>query len=122
MSKLTRRHFVRAAVPTVAAGFATCLYTAFVEPHWLDITERPLPVRGLPEGLQGRTLAFLSDLHIGPRVSDDYLLETFRRINERKPDIVAYGGDFISYNNAALNKLDHLLPSAPRGALGTVGI
>jgi hypothetical protein len=53
------------------------LYTWRIEPHRLEIVRRPLPIRGLPAALAGSTLAQISDVHVGLRVDDDYLLNVF---------------------------------------------
>jgi len=64
MSKM----LLTARTGTLALG----LYTWRVEPHWLEFTHPFLPVTGLPSELEGRTLAQVSDIHVGPRVDDDY--------------------------------------------------
>ena len=79
----TRRQFL--GMTTAAAGAATGLYTWRVEPHWLEIVRRPLPVRGLPAALAGQTLAQVSDIHVGPRVDDDYVLDSFARLPRSSP-------------------------------------
>ena len=77
--RLSRRQFIYAAgVGAAAAG--TGLYTWSIEPHWLDLVVRPLPVRNLPLGLNGQTLAQISDVHVGPRVDNGYLLSVFERV------------------------------------------
>ena len=61
----TRRGLLYASAATVVSGAGVGLYTWLVEPHWLEVVRRPLPIRGLPSSLRGRTLAQLSDLHGG---------------------------------------------------------
>jgi hypothetical protein len=121
---LSRRQFVKTAVATtLATPVATVLYTFFVEPHWLQITSPLLPVRNLPPALQGRTLAQLSDLHIGPRVADSYIISTFRTVAQLQPDIVVFTGDWISYYGSdQLGQLAAVLKEAPHGKLATIGI
>jgi uncharacterized protein len=117
-----RRHFIQAAGALVGAAAGVALYTWRVEPHWLEIVRRPLPIRGLPRALVGRTLAQVSDVHVGPRVDDEYVLETFARIAECRPDIVVMTGDFISYHTRVFDQLRTVYASFPRGTLGTVAI
>jgi predicted MPP superfamily phosphohydrolase len=116
---ITRRQILRGAL-ACASGLG--LYTWQVEPHWLEIVHRRLTIAGLPRTLAGLRLAFLSDLHIGPRVDDGYLLKTFARVRALAPDFVAYGGDFVSYEPEGLAHFERLLPYLPLGRLGTVGI
>ena len=116
----------RAAVGVAAAGVACVGYTIGLEPHWLEIVERDLPIDGLPESLHGVRLAQLSDLHIGPRVSDDYIVGVFERVRALKPDIVVVTGDFISYRvergDSQFEQLRSVLTHMPRGRLATLGI
>jgi len=118
---ITRRHVLRASASAIASGLGVGLYTWRVEPHWLEFVKCPLPIRGLPDGLRGLTLAQLSDIHVGPRVSDDYVLESFRRLRALKPDIVVYTGDFVSYESDVYGHAARMYADPPRGRLGTFG-
>jgi predicted MPP superfamily phosphohydrolase len=118
--RFTRRHFLAAAV---AAPVLTALYTWRVEPHWLELVHRDLPIAKLPPPLAGRQLVQLSDLHIGPQVDDDYIIETFRRVEALQPDIVVHTGDLISYRNiSTIEQARRVLAHFPRGRLGSVAI
>jgi predicted MPP superfamily phosphohydrolase len=120
----TRRRFLStAAGACVGAAGGMALYAWRVEPFWLDTVYRPLHVSGLPPELTGKTLIQLSDIHIGPRVDDDYLIHTFRHVQSLSPDIIAYTGDFVSWNSA--HQYDHLARVAehfPHGKMATLGI
>lgn len=120
----TRRQFLTAALAAAAATPAAAFfYTWLIEPHWLDITHHDLPILGLPADLEGRTLAQLSDLHVGPKVDDRYIVETFQRVATLEPDFVAITGDWITYRGPAqFEQLRRVLEHMPRGRLGTVGI
>ena len=89
---------------------------------WLDLVVRPLPVRGLPLALNGRTLAQISDVHVGPRVDDGYVLSVFERVAALRPDIVVLTGDFVSYHDRVFEQMDAVYRHFPRGRLATVGI
>lgn len=119
---ITRRHVLRASIGALASGLGVGLYSWQWEPHWLDIVRRPLPIHGLPEGLRGRTLAQLSDIHVGPRVSDAYILDAFSRVHAIAPDIVVYTGDFVSYGPDVYAHAARMYANPPRGRLATVGI
>ena len=121
----SRRRFIhRILRATAGAATGTVLYTVFVEPHWLEITHRDLPIAMLPPSLEGSTVALLTDLHVGPQVSDAYLIESFRRVKALQPDFVLYGGDFITYRRKLRfpPQLGRVLQHAPHGTLGTFGI
>ena len=124
---MNRRTFLRrSAVGVAASAVGAVGYTIGIEPHWLELVPRDLVVANLPAGLRGRTLAHVSDLHVGPRVSDAYLSHALDRISALQPDIVAITGDFISYQEdggpAQFDQLRAVLTHAPRGRLGTVAI
>ncbi len=117
---MTRRRFLGATAAVAAGAAGTGFYAWRIEPHWLEIVQRPMPVAKLPPAWSGRSLVHLSDLHIGPRVSNAFLMETFDRVRDLAPDVVAYTGDFSTYepgNHARLRRMcDHL----PHGRLSTI--
>jgi predicted MPP superfamily phosphohydrolase len=76
----------------------------------------------MPEHLLGKRLVHLSDLHIGPRVSDDYLLSVFKRVKKLTPDIVVYTGDFTSYYPGIYQHAGRMMEHLPRGQQATLGI
>ena len=121
---MKRRTFIAAALATVgAAPVLSLLYAWRIESGWLDFVHRPLPIEGLPSSLSGSTLVQLSDIHVGPRVADEYLRDAFRRVHALDADFVAVTGDWITYRGPAqLEQLARLLEDFPRGRLGTAGI
>src|SRR6267143_275545 len=120
---LTRRQALKALAAAGCGTLAIGLYTWRVEPHWLEFTHPVLPIRGLPQELEGRTLAQISDLHIGPKVDDDYIIESLRRVEEIVPDFVVFTGDWITYRGPRqFDQLRRVMTHVPHGRLGTVSI
>lgn len=124
---MNRRQFVKRSAAAVAAGGVGCVgYAIGVEPHWLEIVERELPIEHLPPALDGIRLAQISDVHVGPRVSDEYLVHSLQRLRALGPDIVVFTGDFISYRasrrDAQFRQLRDVLVHLPHGRLATLGI
>jgi predicted MPP superfamily phosphohydrolase len=120
---ITRRRALKTLAIAGAGTAALGLYTWRIEPHWLQLTHPDLPIKGLPSELEGRTLAQLSDLHIGPKVDDDYIIESFQRVQEASPDFVVFTGDWITYRSASqFDQLRRVLAHTPHGKLGTIGI
>jgi uncharacterized protein len=116
----SRRRFLQLSVTSSALA---AIYAWRIEPHWVDLVHRRLPVKGLPADLVGRTLVQFSDLHIGPRVDDDYLRDAFHRVAKLRPDFVAMTGDFVSYRDAAqFGQMSGVLSAFPQGRLATVAI
>src|SRR5262249_4734218 len=98
-------------------------YACRVEPHWLEIVEREMPLTGLPSGLVGKTLVQISDIHVGPQVSDDYLRHCFAVVDALQPDFLVLTGDFMS--SVAGEEVSHVrrtFASVPHGRLATFGI
>jgi predicted MPP superfamily phosphohydrolase len=89
--RVTRRRFLA----YLAAG-GLGVYAWRIEPHWVEVVERDLPIEYLPGPLEGKRLIQLSDLHVGPRVDDDYLIGALQRVNALAPDILALTGDFMT--------------------------
>ena len=117
---LSRRAFL---TTTVAAPVLAGLYTWRVEPTWLEITHRDLPIAHLPPALTGKTLVQLSDIHIGPQVDDDYIRRTFAAITALAPDFVVHTGDLVTYDGpAVIEQAKPLMAGFPCGKLGTVAI
>jgi len=61
---ITRRRFLKWSMAASGLGFSIGLYTWRYEPHWIELTERTLPLSNLPGKLAGKCLVQLSDLHI----------------------------------------------------------
>jgi uncharacterized protein len=120
--RMTRRRFFQVAG---VGALGLCGYTWRIEPHWISVTRRDLPVRNLPAALEGHTLAQISDLHVSPQVDSEYLQRALRDLSELKPDIVAVTGDFVS--GASAQRCDevarvfaHLAPP-PLGCFAVLG-
>jgi predicted MPP superfamily phosphohydrolase len=119
---LSRRAFLRTAGTSLGAAAAVGLYTWRVEPRWLEIVHRPLPIRRLPAAWASRTLAHISDVHVGPRVDDEYVIATFDRVSQLRPDIVVMTGDFLSYHPGVFEHLPNVYRHFPRGRAATLAV
>ncbi len=120
VGQLTRRQLLQA---TATTGLGLGLYAWQWEPHWLEFVHLDLPVRHLPASLVGARLVQLSDIHVGPNVSDAYVADVFRQVTALAPDIVAYTGDLASYEDDGFyDHVARMYAAPPRGRLATVGI
>jgi predicted MPP superfamily phosphohydrolase len=120
--RLTRRRVLTLGASALGSLSGLGVYTWRIEPHWLDIVRRPLPVRGLPARFAGRTLAQISDVHVGRSVDDDYVINTFHRITALNPDIVVLTGDFISYHEDVVAQAADVYRFFPKGRMATLAI
>jgi predicted MPP superfamily phosphohydrolase len=121
--KLTRRRFLIAGGTSLAAAAGLRIYTWRIEPHWVEIVDRQLPIANLPPEMIGKTLVQINDLHIGPVVDSDYVIGVMNTINAIEPDLIAITGDFMTYRHPdqqdeVARVLEHLKPTR----FGTVAI
>jgi predicted MPP superfamily phosphohydrolase len=122
-SLLSRRRFVQFALAGLAGAGGVGAYAWRIEPHWVEVVRRDLPIRGLPASLEGETLVQLSDIHVGRQVADDYLLGAFDLVNALEPALLAITGDFMTCHGD--EQIDHALRLLERlrpGRLGTVAV
>ena len=54
-----------------------------------------LPLSRLPAGLEGFTIAQISDLHVGPTIKRKFVAAIVDRVNHLKADMVAITGDLV---------------------------
>jgi hypothetical protein len=61
----------------------------------LDVRRLIATLPGLPEELEGLTIAQLSDLHLGPHTSRALMSRAERAVREASPDLIAVTGDLV---------------------------
>lgn len=69
-----------------------------------------VPIRGLPAGLEGFTIAQLSDIHVGPTIRRGYIQRIVDAVNRLGADMVAITGDLVDGTVAELR--EHVAPLA----------
>lgn len=121
---MNKRTFIKNTLfGTVGIGFLSGLYSWQIEPFWLEFVKRKMPIKNLPDSLIGKTLMQISDIHIGNRFDYQYIIDSFKKAQKLKPDLVVYTGDYVSFENERqFEQLDEVLIQAVKGELGTVGI
>ena len=62
-----------------AVGAGTFTYAWRIEPHWIDVVRRDLPIARLPDALLGKTLIQISDIHVGDIVDERYIAAAMER-------------------------------------------
>jgi predicted MPP superfamily phosphohydrolase len=115
-SLLNRRRFLQLGAASLLGAGAVGAYSWLIEPHWVEVVRRDLPIAGLPAALEGQTLVQLSDLHVGPEVDDDYLIASFARVARLQPALLVLTGDYMTCKgdeeiDHALRVLAHLQPA-----------
>lgn len=59
------------------------------------VVEIKIPVRGLPRGLHGFSIAQISDVHVGPTIKRGFVEGVVRRVNALNADLIAVTGDLV---------------------------
>lgn len=99
------RHFSRRRLLAAAIGGAgaTTLagigYAWGIEPVWPEVVYQRMPLPGLGREYQGARIIQLSDLHVGPKVSLDYLRTWVDWVSDQNADFVVVTGDAVHYSN-----------------------
>ena len=122
--RLSRRRFLKyASLGTLSVGVGCGLYAWRIEPHWVQITQRQMPLRNLSPSLVGKRIVQLSDLHIGPVVDNDYLRKVMRGVEALEPDYLVLTGDFMtSVKDEQIKLVVSTLNELPLQKMPTVGI
>ncbi|WP_442482431.1 metallophosphoesterase [Aeoliella sp. SH292] len=95
--KVNRRRFLRSAGRwTAAVAGVAGLYAWRIEPHWLEIVERDMPLANLPANLAGKRVVHLTDIHVSRVVDQAYLERAFDQVAELDPDVVLVTGDLMT--------------------------
>jgi hypothetical protein len=124
----TRRRWLRRigrwSLGATAVGATALGYACLIEPHWVDVVHAELPLEGLPESWHGATLVQLSDMHVGPRVSDDYLRRCFDRVSRLAPELVVLTGDLVDHRRGRVSsdQVRRVYRDLPKGSRGTFAI
>lgn len=122
--RFTRRQFLMAgsaASVTVTAGVGA--WALWGAPHDVEIVRVSMPLNDLPTSLVGKTIVQISDLHVGPMVSIDYLKDCCELVSALEPDIVVITGDFVTYDRPSrIDEVTAMLSDMSPGKLATVGV
>ncbi|MBV9747090.1 MAG: metallophosphoesterase [Acidobacteriia bacterium] len=119
-----RREFLEGvATAAVAAPFVAGAYGLLWGRLNLRVTRQPIRIANLPRAFHGFRIAQLSDIHVGPFMSEDQIRKYVEMANELKPDLVALTGDFVTWDPSTapvvVNALSGL--KAPFGVFGSLG-
>lgn len=122
--KWSRRRFLAAGA---AGGLAACATTGawakWGAPHNVEVVRVPMSLRDLPEALVGKKIVQISDLHVGPIVSIEYLRHCLELVSSLEPDVVVITGDFVSYDGPTrIDEAVSLLADMQPGKLATLAI
>jgi predicted MPP superfamily phosphohydrolase len=106
------------ATPFVAAGYGLLCGRQNVE-----VVRQRIRLARLPKAFEGFRIAQISDVHIGPFTTADYIRHCVTITNGFKPDLVVLTGDYISWDPEAEGEAVRALAGlrAPHGVFGCLG-
>lgn len=119
-----RRGFLELTARTVAVvPFVAGSYGLLYGRTNIETTKRRIRLERLPKSFDGFTIAQLSDLHIGPFMSENEIARYVRMANALRPDLIALTGDFVTWDPSTQDAVVNVLSSlrAPFGIYGCLG-
>jgi hypothetical protein len=119
-----RRIFLQRTANVVAAApFVAGAYGLFKERLNLEVTRQPIRLARLPSAFHGFRIAQLSDIHIGPFMTQDQIRKYVEIANALKPDLTVLTGDFVTFDPDTQLPVVQALSglAAPFGVYGCLG-
>jgi len=104
----SRREF--SAGVTVLVASAVTLIGYFNARRTANVKRVDVPIRQLPSGLHGFTIAQLSDIHVGPTIRVRYIERIVDAVNRLGADMIAITGDLVDGSVPELRR--HVAPLA----------
>jgi uncharacterized protein len=123
LSPARRRFLERTAVLVSATPFVAAGYGLLYERQNVEVVRRRVRLARLPKAFEGFHIAQLSDIHIGPFTTADYIRRCVAMTNGLEPDLIALTGDYICWDPEAQGEVVRVLAGlrAPHGVFGCMG-
>jgi predicted MPP superfamily phosphohydrolase len=110
---------------TLVLGVTCALYARFIHPFRPRVNHVMIQLPRAHKELDGLSIAFVTDTHIGPHFTVDDLEPSIEILRRASPDIVLFGGDYISesprFLDYAQEPLTKMAATARIGAWGILG-
>jgi predicted MPP superfamily phosphohydrolase len=122
-SPARRRFLERAATIVSATPFVAAGYGLLYERQNVEVVRQRIPLARLPKAFDGFRIAQLSDIHLGPFTTADYIRRCVAITNGLEPDLIALTGDYVCWDPAAQGEVVRVLAGlrAPHGVFGCMG-
>ncbi len=108
--------------PTLVLTLVVLSYPV-LETYWLQVREEEWASPDVPAAWDGKSIVFLTDIHLGAFFSRDRLRRLVDQVNAMQPDLILLGGDYVSndgdYIEPCFAELARL--EAPLGKFGVMG-
>lgn len=113
------------ALLVAVVGVAIALYARYVEPYRPRLTQAVVPLPRRFSHLDGVSIAFVSDQHIGPHFRASDLKPVIEALKAAQPDVILFGGDYASesprFIAESAESVREMVPLARYGAYGIIG-
>jgi predicted MPP superfamily phosphohydrolase len=120
----SRRHFLQqTAVVVSATPFVAASYGLLYERLDVEVVRQRIRLARLPKAFEGFRIAQLSDIHMGPFATADYIRRCVAITNGLKPDLIVLTGDYIAWDPGAERDVVQALAGlrAPHGVFACLG-
>ncbi len=118
-----RRFLERTAVLVSATPFLAAGYGLLYERQNVEVVRQRIRLARLPKAFESFRIAQLSDIHIGPFTTAEYIRRCVAITNGLEPDLIALTGDYICWDPEAQGEVVRALAGlrAPHGVFGCMG-
>lgn len=118
-----RRFLEQTAVAISATPFVAAGYGLLYERLDVEIVRERVRLARLPKAFDGFCIALLSDIHLSPFATADYIRHCVTITNGLKPDLIALTGDYVAWDPTAQFEVVRVLAGlrAPYGVFGCMG-
>jgi uncharacterized protein len=118
-----RRFLERTAVLVSATPFVAACYGLLYERQNVEVVRQRVRLARLPKAFEGFRIAQLSDIHLGPFTTADYIRRCVAITNGLQLDLIALTGDYVCWDPEAQGEVVRLLAGlrAPHGVFGCMG-
>jgi uncharacterized protein len=115
---LERTAVLVSAIPFFAAG-----YGLLYERQNVEVVRQRIRLARLPKAFEGFRVAQLSDIHIGPFTTTEYIRRCVVITNGLEPDLIALTGDYVCWDPEDQGEVVRVLAGlrAPHGVFGCMG-
>jgi predicted MPP superfamily phosphohydrolase len=118
-----RRFLEQTAVLVSATPFAAAGYGLLYERQNVEIVRQRARLARLPKAFEGFHIAQLSDIHIGPFTTADYIRRCVAITNGLQPNLIALTGDYVCWDPQTQDEVVRVLAGlrASHGVFGCLG-
>lgn len=123
LSPARRRFLERTAVLVSATAFVAAGYGLLYERQNVEVVRQRVRLARLPKAFEGFRIAQLSDIHLGPFTTANYIRRCVAITNGLEPDLIALTGDYVCWDPKAQGEAVRVLAGlrAPHGVFGCMG-